>query len=100
MIAPSFTANDQLGMALEGLGYYKILSENWDVIARGTILSLWRLDFEQGSTPLPEIPLPGKFLTGHAEIQKWILREILIIHPTRHIISAGRTMQIPKQGQV
>ncbi len=38
-IAPSFTANDQLGLALEGLGYYKILSENWDIIARGTLYS-------------------------------------------------------------
>jgi LPS-assembly protein len=46
LIAPSFTANDQLGMALEGLGYYKILSENWDVIARGTIYSYggWTLN--------------------------------------------------------
>ncbi|MFN8250160.1 MAG: putative LPS assembly protein LptD [Ferruginibacter sp.] len=39
LIAPSFTANDQMGIALEGLGYYKILSQTWDVIARGTIYS-------------------------------------------------------------
>lgn len=39
LLAPSFTANDQLGLALEGLGYYKILSENWDVILRGTLYS-------------------------------------------------------------
>ena len=39
LIAPSFTANDQLGLAMEGLGYYKILSENWDVITRGTLYS-------------------------------------------------------------
>lgn len=39
LIAPSFTANEQLGLALEGLGYYKILSDNWDVVARGTIYS-------------------------------------------------------------
>lgn len=39
LIAPSFTANDQTGLALEGLGYYKILSDNWDVVARGTIHS-------------------------------------------------------------
>lgn len=39
LIAPSFTANDQTGLALEGLGYYKILSETWDMVARGTIHS-------------------------------------------------------------
>ena len=39
LLAPSFTANDQMGLALEGLGYYKILSETWDVILRGTIYS-------------------------------------------------------------
>lgn len=38
-IAPSFTANDQLGLALEGIGYYKILSDHWDVVARGTLYS-------------------------------------------------------------
>ncbi|MEO7264881.1 MAG: putative LPS assembly protein LptD [Ferruginibacter sp.] len=39
LIAPSFTANEQLGLALEGIGYYKILSPYWDVITRGTIYS-------------------------------------------------------------
>jgi hypothetical protein len=38
-IAPNFTANDQLGLAMEGVGYYKILSDNWDVVARGTLYS-------------------------------------------------------------
>ena len=39
VLAPTFTANDQLGLALEGLGYYKILSPNWDIVTRGTIYS-------------------------------------------------------------
>lgn len=39
LIAPSWSANDQLGLALEGLGYYKVLSENWDVVFRGTLYS-------------------------------------------------------------
>jgi hypothetical protein len=38
-ISPNFTANDQLGLAMEGIGYYKILSDNWDVVARGTLYS-------------------------------------------------------------
>lgn len=39
ILAPTFTANEQFGLALEGLGYYKVLSDNWDVTARGTIYS-------------------------------------------------------------
>ena len=39
ILAPTFTANEQLGLALEGIGYYKVLSDQWDVILRGTIYS-------------------------------------------------------------
>lgn len=39
LIAPAFTANEQLGLALEGLGYYKVLNDNWDLTLRGTIYS-------------------------------------------------------------
>lgn len=38
-LAPSFSANDQMGLSLDGIGYYKILSDNWDVVARGTLYS-------------------------------------------------------------
>lgn len=46
-IAPNFTANDQLGLAMEGLGYYKILNPNWDIVARGTLYSYggWTFNF-------------------------------------------------------
>ncbi|MBC7507466.1 MAG: LPS-assembly protein LptD, partial [Ferruginibacter sp.] len=36
LLAPTFTANDQFGLALEGLGYYKVINENWDVTTRAT----------------------------------------------------------------
>jgi LPS-assembly protein len=39
ILAPSFSANEQLGLALENLGYYKVLSEKWDVVLRGTLYS-------------------------------------------------------------
>jgi LPS-assembly protein len=39
LIAPSFTANEQLGLALENLGYYKIINNHWDAVVRGTIYS-------------------------------------------------------------
>ena len=46
LLAPSFTANDQMGLALEGLGYYKIINDRWDVLARGTLYSYggWTAD--------------------------------------------------------
>ena len=39
ILAPTFTANEQLGLALEGLGYYKVINERWDLITQGTIYS-------------------------------------------------------------
>ncbi len=39
LLPPSFTANQQFGLSLEGLGYYKIINQTWDVILRGTIYS-------------------------------------------------------------
>ena len=39
LLAPTFTANDQFGLALEGLGYYKVINENWDVTTRATLYS-------------------------------------------------------------
>jgi LPS-assembly protein len=46
LLAPSFTADEQRGLALENLGYYKIFSPNWDVITRGTLYSYgsWNLN--------------------------------------------------------
>jgi hypothetical protein len=47
LLAPSFSANDQMGIALEGLGYYKVLSDNWDITTRATLYSYggWTLNF-------------------------------------------------------
>ena len=39
LLQPSFTANEQLGLGLEGLGYYKVLSDYWDLIIRGNVYS-------------------------------------------------------------
>ena len=45
-LAPQFTSNQQLGLGLEGLGYYKVLSDYWDVIVRGNLYSYggWTLN--------------------------------------------------------
>lgn len=39
LLAPNFVTNEQRGVGLEGLGYYKILGEYWDVILRTSIYS-------------------------------------------------------------
>jgi len=39
LLQPSFTANEQLGLALENMGYYRILSPHWDAVVRGTLYS-------------------------------------------------------------
>jgi hypothetical protein len=38
-LPPNFTANQQQGLGLEGLGYYKVVNDYWDIIFRGNIYS-------------------------------------------------------------
>ena len=47
LIIPQFTVNQQLGLGLEGLGYYKTLGDYWDATLRGNIYSYgsWNLFF-------------------------------------------------------
>ncbi|MEO7923119.1 MAG: putative LPS assembly protein LptD [Chitinophagaceae bacterium] len=39
LLPPRFTANEQYGLGLEGLGYYKVISNYWDVKLYGNIYS-------------------------------------------------------------
>lgn len=39
LLAPSFSANETLGLSLENLGYYKVLGEKWDLVTTGTLYS-------------------------------------------------------------
>lgn len=39
ILPPRFSANEQFGLGLEGLGYYKVLSDYWDVKVYGNIYS-------------------------------------------------------------
>jgi hypothetical protein len=45
LIVPQFTVNQQLGLGLEGLGYYKVFGDYWDATIRGNIYSYgsWNL---------------------------------------------------------
>ena len=39
LLPPQFTTNEQYGLGLEGLGYYKVLNEYWDVKVYGNLYS-------------------------------------------------------------
>jgi lipopolysaccharide assembly outer membrane protein LptD (OstA) len=39
LLPPQFTSNEQWGLGLEGLGYYKVLNEYWDAKVYGNIYS-------------------------------------------------------------
>lgn len=39
LLAPQFATNEQMGLGLEGFGYYKVLNDYWDVQARANIYS-------------------------------------------------------------
>lgn len=44
ILPPQFTTNEQFGLGLEGLGYYKVLNDMFDVMFRGDLYSYggWR----------------------------------------------------------
>ncbi len=39
VLPPQFTQNANMGLGLEGLGYYKVINDYWDVTLRGNIYS-------------------------------------------------------------
>jgi LPS-assembly protein len=39
LLPPQFTVNDQFGLGLEGLGYYKVINENFDAMLRTNLYS-------------------------------------------------------------
>ena len=46
LLPPQFASSQDFGLGLEGLGYYKVLNENWDVTVRSNIYSYggWSVD--------------------------------------------------------
>jgi len=47
-LPPAFANNFSLGLGLEGLGYYKVINDNWDVTVRSNIYTYggWLLDIK------------------------------------------------------
>jgi LPS-assembly protein len=48
LLPPSFTTNDQYGIGLQGLGFYKVISPNFDFLLKGNIYSYgsWEIDLD------------------------------------------------------
>lgn len=46
LLPPQFASSQDYGLGLEGLGYYKVLNDNWDVTVKGNIYSYggWSAD--------------------------------------------------------
>ncbi|SFP97811.1 putative LPS assembly protein LptD [Parafilimonas terrae] len=46
LLPPQFTTSDVFGLGLEGLGYYKVINDNWDSRIQGNIYSYggWQAD--------------------------------------------------------
>ncbi len=46
LLPPQFASSQDFGLGLEGLGYYKVLNDNWDVTVRTNLYSYggWNLD--------------------------------------------------------
>ncbi len=48
LLPPQFASSQDFGLGLEGLGYYKVLSDNWDMTVRGNIYSYggWSMNIQ------------------------------------------------------
>lgn len=48
LLPPQFASSQDFGLGLEGLGYYKVLNDNWDVTVRTNLYSYggWNLDIQ------------------------------------------------------
>jgi lipopolysaccharide assembly outer membrane protein LptD (OstA) len=63
-LPPQFASSDQFGLGLEGLGFYKVLSDNFDVTARGNIYSYGGWNLNLSSRYLKRYKYNGSFNLG------------------------------------
>jgi LPS-assembly protein len=69
ILAPTFSSNEQLGISLTGFGYYKVLSDNWDVTARGSIYSYGSFEADLASTYYKRYHYRGAFSFQYLNIK-------------------------------
>lgn len=61
LLPPQFATNEQYGLGFEGLGYYKVLSEYWDVKMYGNIYSYGGWSFNVNPTYRRRYRYQGNF---------------------------------------
>ena len=61
LLAPNFTTSEQRGIGLEGLGYYKVISDNWDVIFRTSFYSYGGYSFNVSPRYMKRYRYTGNF---------------------------------------
>ena len=69
-IAPVFTQDQQLGLALQGIGYYKVLSDNWDITTTGTIYSYGSWMINPRTTYYKRYHYRGSFSFNYQDIKE------------------------------
>jgi LPS-assembly protein len=69
ILPPTFTEDQQYGIALQGIGYYKVLSDNWDATVRGTIYSYGSWIFNGSSTYYKRYHYRGNFSFGYQDMK-------------------------------
>jgi lipopolysaccharide assembly outer membrane protein LptD (OstA) len=78
ILAPTFTANEDFGLGLEGLGYYKVLSPYFDVTTRANIYSYGGWTFNVVPSYRKRYRYQGS-MNFSIQIPNTILKAILII---------------------
>lgn len=63
-LPPQFASNEQYGLGLEGLGFYKVLSDNFDITARSNIYSYGGWNLNLSSRYLKRYKYNGSFNLG------------------------------------
>ncbi|MGI8636811.1 MAG: putative LPS assembly protein LptD [Segetibacter sp.] len=61
LLPPQFASNEQYGLGLEGLGFYKVLSDNFDATVRGNIYSYGGLNANLSSRDIKRYKYTGNF---------------------------------------
>ena len=64
LLPPQFTTTEQLGLGLQGLGFYKVLSEYWDVKVYGDIYSYGQWSVNVNPTYRKRYRYSGNFNFG------------------------------------
>lgn len=69
LLPPQFAANEDYGLGLEGLGYYKVINDNWDVILKSDIYSYGGYRIEARPTYIKRYRYQGTFNLSFQKIK-------------------------------